>query len=208
MADRPPGLGLVRAEPVRLAVGHEARDRVADAERPEREARSRHRSAAGPPAPALVEPDDGGPERPPSSSVTTTVPRWVVRATPAIASRPDGPAGPEPAAGLADRAPVELGVLLRPAGLRRDVRLDRDLGAGDERAGGSNTSARTLCVPTSIARTRSGRSRGRSSSRTPGVHEPVRVERRGRRRPAPPCPAGPSRPRGRGRGPCRRRAGG
>src|SRR4029079_9231439 len=47
----------------------------------------------------------------------------------------DGPAGPQRPARVADRAPVDVRVLLGPAGLWRDVRLDRDArGPGDRSA--------------------------------------------------------------------------
>ena len=49
---------------------------------------------------------------------------------------PDGRVGQDPPAGVAERPPVQLGVLLGPAGLGRDVRLDRDACARDEDARG------------------------------------------------------------------------
>ena len=166
-----------------------------DPERPEREAVDRHRSAGHALGPALVEPDDRRAQRRAGVVGDDDVPRWVVSATPAM-----HPAGDrrrrQQRAGHASpiAAPVQLGVLLGPAGPRRDVRLDRDPGAGQRaRRAGRTTSARTLWVPTSRARiVVGGRSRSRPVRRssTPGVMMPVRVELRARRPRAPPCPSG------------------
>ena len=87
------------------------------------------------------------------SSTLIMVARWVVRATPAIASRGTGLAAHSRWHASPRRAPVELRVLLRPARLRRDVGLDRDprlvpRGCPSR----SKSSARTLWVPLSMAR--------------------------------------------------------
>ena len=79
--------GSLAREDVGLGLGHERGDGLGDARGPEREA-----PPAADPGQALgaaaVEPDHracGAARR--ASSVTTTVPRWVVSATPASASR-------------------------------------------------------------------------------------------------------------------------
>ena len=166
-------LGLVGAQPVRLAVGHEAGDRLAQAERAEGEA---GRAADGRQAlgPALVEPDDGGAQRAP---VRRRSPRpclrWVVIGEPGDRVATDrgiarGPAGrPRRACASRARGPAPPS----PAGARRTARS----GSGPTRREPprSNTSARTLCVPTSIARICSRAAhRGPSSSRTPALISP------------------------------------
>ncbi len=72
----------------------------------------------------------------PSASVTTIVLRWVVIVRPTMASRRDRRIGQDLPAGVAEGPPVELRVLLGPAGSRRDVRLDGDPGDGEDRPGG------------------------------------------------------------------------
>ena len=133
VADFPPRVGFVGVDPVRLAVGLERGDRLADPQCPKGEAvdpAKRWQSFR----PALVEPDDRGPER--TSVIVGDDDRPALAGQGDARNRlgPDDAAGPERRAGLADRSPVELGVLLRPAGLGRDVRFDRDAGARDETA--------------------------------------------------------------------------
>ncbi len=166
------------------AVGLERRDRLADAERPEREARraADRRQALGP---ALVEPDDRRPKRDrrPRRRRRPCA-RWVVSATPASAERSDGRLGEDPSTGLADRSPPDLGVLLGPAGLRRDVRLDRDPGLADDLAARDRRRAPGRSASRSRSRG-SGRRRSPGSARsTPArspeeharVHHPVGIE--------------------------------
>ena len=118
--------GWWRADPVGLGLGLEVGDGLgscptsAKGETPQA---AHRRQALGA---ALVEPDDGRAQRLPSRSTLTIVARWVVRATPATASGGDRARLPQPLAGLAQRRPVELGVLLGPAGMRRDVGLELD----------------------------------------------------------------------------------
>ena len=101
-------------------------DRLAQPERPEGEpGRSADERQAR--RPALVEPDDrrAGAGRP-SASVTTTVLRWVVSVSPTTASRRTAGSARTRRQAIAERPPVQLGILLGPARLGRDVRLDRD----------------------------------------------------------------------------------
>ncbi len=131
----PPDVGLVCADPVRLRVGLEGGDRVADAEGPEREAGDPADGGHGA-RPALVEPDHGRPEH--AIGLVEADDRAPLGRQRDGRDRIGGSAGhrPERPAGVAERAPVELGILLGPAGLRRDVRLDRDLGPREELAAG------------------------------------------------------------------------
>jgi hypothetical protein len=133
VADLPPDLGFIGVNPVGLAIGLERGDRLAHPHCSKGEAvdpAKRWQSFR----PALVEPDDRGPER--TSVIVGDNDRPALAGQGDARNRlgPDHAAGPERRAGLADRSPVELGVLLRPAGLGRDVRFDRDAGARDETA--------------------------------------------------------------------------
>ena len=213
VADRGPRVRLVGAEPVRLAVGHEAGDGVAQAERPEARVPSRRRRTAGPPCAA------GRARRSPGAAAPGRVghdDRAALRrdGQPGDRVAPHGRIGEDPPAGLADRAPVQLGVLLGPAGLGRDVRLDRD----------------PRRMATSVAGRRRTRARGRSASRhrwrrirsvDGGRHGAAVLEQDARRHDArpgrsvrmsgarsPPSRAVPSRRPGTARGRCRPRAGG
>ena len=103
-------------------------------------------------------------------------------------------------------SPADLGILLGPAGLRRDVRLDRIraeptiVPAGRTRAHGRSASRRR-------ARGRCRRSRA-VLEQDAGVHDPVRVEPAGDVAERPPSRARPSRRPGTARGRARRHAGG
>ena len=130
--DPRPRRRLVGPEPVGLAVGLERGDGPPDAEGPEREpgdaADLRH--ALGAP---LVQPDDRRPERD-ARGIGDDDRRPLGRERDAgDGVRTGDAAGPQRGARLADRPPVQVRILLGPARLRGDVRLDRDLRRRDER---------------------------------------------------------------------------
>ena len=91
--------------------------------------------------PALVQPDDGRPQRLAPASTLITVARWVVSATPAIALA-DRPPAPTGLAGLAQRPPVVLRVLLRPARVVGVIGLELDLVAAATGCPAGRTPAR------------------------------------------------------------------
>ncbi len=128
-----PHVRLVATDPVDLRVGLERGDGLAHAERPER----RSGDAADRPKPVgppLIEPDDGRSERvarPVDDHDRPALRRQRHAGQPV---RRRGRIGQDPTARLAERTPPDLGVLLRPAGPGRDVRLERDAGHGHDPA--------------------------------------------------------------------------
>ena len=105
--------------------------------------------------------------------------------------RPDDAAGPERGAGLADRSPVRSRVLLGPAGLRRDVRLDRDLARGRRASPRGSNDERTDALRPDVDREDAVAAHRPLLEEHARVHDPVRVEPRGRRRRAPSIPSSP-----------------
>jgi hypothetical protein len=71
---------------------------------------------------------------------------------------------PQLLASFDGRVPEHIAVVLEPAGLRGDVAVERDLRLGGELPLKSNSSARTLWVPQSIASSRSSARRSRHGS--------------------------------------------
>ena len=170
-----PDLGLVRPQPVRLAIGHEAADRLAQPKRAEREAgRAADEWQTG--RPALVEPDDRRSQR--AAVLVGHDDRAALcrdgHADDGVASR--GRVANDLAAGLAERAPVEFGILFRPARMGRDIWLDGDPGAGDEDARGvEDQGSNALCPDVDgedLLRAARARHDGPSSSRTPRAIRP------------------------------------
>ena len=136
VADRRPDRGLVGAQPAGLAGRRERLDRVAQPEDPEAERRhatdaSERRQAVRPP---IVEPGDRGAQRPPVR-VGHDDRAALGRQGDARERIPaHGRVGQDPAARLADGGPVDLGILLGPARVRRQVRRERDARRGHDRA--------------------------------------------------------------------------
>ena len=178
VADPRPRVGFVAREDVGLGLGHERGDRLGRAGG--LNARPHLPPIRGrPSARRWSSQTIAGRSGSPASSVTTTVPRWVVSATPGERVPPRPRAAPT-AAGTPRR--------WRASRARRPARSSRagpgtygsigTLALARRLPAGSKIIARTLCVPTSRARIRS-RSFGslrvqpwRSESSTPGFISP------------------------------------
>jgi len=131
-SDPLPHRRLEALDPVGLGVGLESRDGLADAAEPERDA-PQPADRPEPLGPTLIQPDDrrtqrtvvlvGDDQGDPLGGQRDA--GHAVRPDRAATSGRRRPRCPELPAGLADGGPPDLRVLLRPAGLGRDIRLDR-----------------------------------------------------------------------------------
>ena len=210
MADRAPRLGLVGADPVRLAVGLEAADGLAHARAPGTRGPSTPPTNGRPVGPALVEPDDRRSERPPvrvGHDDRVALGRHGQRRR----SRRAGRAGSARTAGRRRRASASRARgPARPsrAGARRTARSGRAAPATRTPAGIEDERAHALRPDVDGEDRRPPRHGGPSSSRTPRVHDPVRIERPDDGVERRPSRARPSRRPGTARGRARRRAGG